>query len=220
MTSVGDRADRHAALALMDSLAELIVRRAAALRFDLAHSESDCEAVFRLRNQIVLALGWGHPDSRDGLEYDSYDDRAVHVVAWAGPILAATARLVLPREDALLPTEKAFEIEVTPWGQVVDWGRVAVVPGHQSPGHRVLWGLLGRSWLEMRARGYSHICGVLNPKIIGLYHRMGLEFELLAPTRRYWTEERHPVRFDVVASAPRLARLVRALGPDLSAVES
>lgn len=195
----------------MDSLAAVLVARAAPMRLDQAHSESDREAVYRLRNRVVLALGWAQPeDSPHGLENDAHDNYAVHIVAWNGADLAATARLVFPREDLALPTETAFEIEVTPRAQVVDWGRVTVAPGHQSPGHRVLWGLLARSWLVMRTHGYSQLCGVLNSKMIRLYHRMGLQFEVLAPAQWYWNEERYPCRFDVVASAPRVTQLASA----------
>ena len=199
---------RHrAALALMDSLAEFVVGHSAPVRLDLARSESDREAVYRLRSQVVLALGWtGLEGSSDGIERDGCDDDAVHIVAWSGADLAATARLVFPREGLLLPTEAAFKIEVAPRGQVADWGRMAVAPKYQGPGHRVLWGLLAESWLVMRMHGYSQLCGILDSKMIGLYHRMGLEFEVLAPAQWYWNEERYSCRFDVAASAPGVAQ--------------
>jgi N-acyl-L-homoserine lactone synthetase len=221
MISFHDPALQEPALALMDGLAQLVVRQAAPLRLELAHSKSDRDSVFRLRHRVAMASGWTRPeDAAGGMEHDSYDERAIHIVGWAGHALAATARIVLPREDALLPTEEAFETEIPPRGQVVDWGRLAVAPGHQSPGHNVLWGLLGRSWIETRARGYSELCGVLSPRMIAVYRRMGLDVDVLAPARAYWTEERYPVRFDMRRSAPRLTRLVRALEPKLSVVES
>jgi N-acyl-L-homoserine lactone synthetase len=71
--------------------------------------------------------------------------------------------------------------------------------------HRALAGLLGRSWQETRKRGYSQVCGNVSAAMVRLYRRLGISVTILAPAAPYAGEERLPIRFDLLASAPALA---------------
>jgi N-acyl-L-homoserine lactone synthetase len=195
------------ALPIMDAVAHYMVGIAAPVRFDMAKSPSECEAVYRLRYQVVVEHGWAPPEAfPDGLERDAYDDRAVHIVGWDGAVLAAAARLIFPQPGCLLPTEEAFGIEIEPRGQVVDMGRQIVAHEYSQRQNRIFPGLLGQTWLEMRAHGISYVCGLFSPSMLRLYRILGLQLTVLAPAGRYWGEDRSPARLDVLGSIPALIK--------------
>jgi N-acyl-L-homoserine lactone synthetase len=172
-----------------------VLARCAPLRFGVARLAEELDAVFRLRYDVVVERGWARPEQfPDGRERDGYDDRAVQIAVWDGDVLAATTRMVLPMSGEALPTEAAFGLEIEPRGLVLDWGRTCVAPAYRQESHRVLGALLCCAWLEMRQRGYTTACGVFTPAITRLYRHMGMRIEVLAPSRMYWNERRHPVR--------------------------
>jgi N-acyl-L-homoserine lactone synthetase len=196
-------------LATADELARGLVAAAAPIQFDTARDDNERLAVYRLRYQVVIERGWAQPDTfPDGLERDSYDEAATHIVGWAGsgtqPSLAATARLVLPGEGVLLPTEAAFDLQVTPRGQVADMGRQIVARDYSSMRHKVFAALLAKTWLEMRARGYWLVCGDFSPTMMRLYRMLGFAVAPLGPAREFWGEERAPILVDIAGSVPRL----------------
>jgi N-acyl-L-homoserine lactone synthetase len=192
--------------AKVDSIANQFLRRIAPLRFDLAQTDAERTAVYRLRYDAVIERGWGKPeDFPNELERDQYDDVAIHIAGWESDRLIATARLVFPSSAGRLPTEEAFDLEIEPRGHVVDLGRFVVARSHSDMEHRVLAGLLARCWLEMRAHGFAHACAAFaSPAMIRVYRFMGFEITPLGPARRYWGEDRLPIRFNVLASAPKL----------------
>lgn len=203
----GDAYEISRALARLDALAPQFVMRAAPIRYTLAQSAAEREAVFRMRYRVVLEKGWGGAAGfPDGLERDAHDDRAVHVVGWDGDTIAASGRTVFPTPGSVLPTEEAFGLVIEPGGHVVDWGRTIVANRYRNVSHRVLAGLVGRSWIETRRRGFFHICGIFTQGMTRLYRRMGFHFTPLSPPQRYWNEERIAVRFDIVATAQALTR--------------
>lgn len=194
-----------AALIVADQLAQSIVAAADPIRFDVAHTELEREAVYRLRFQTVMERGWAQPDDiPDGLERDHYDQNATHIVGWDGDILAATSRLVLPAPGVLLPTEEGFELQVEPRGRVADMSRQIVARDYSSTRHKVFAALLAKTWLEMRTYGYSLVCGDFSPTVMRLYRLMGFDVRLLGPTRKFWGEDRAPILVDIAASAPAL----------------
>jgi N-acyl-L-homoserine lactone synthetase len=151
--------------------------------------------------------GWAPPEAfPDGLERDAYDDQAVHIVGWDGAVLATAARLIFAQPGCLLPTEEAFSIEIEPRGQVVDMGRQIVAHEYSQRENRIFPGLLARTWLEMRAHGFSYVCGLFSPSMLRLYRILGLQLTVLAPARCYWGEDRSPARLDVLGSIPVLVR--------------
>jgi N-acyl-L-homoserine lactone synthetase len=193
------------ALALMDELAPRVLAWVAPLRFGLAETASVHDAVFHLRCRAVVDRGWAKPAAfPDGRERDAFDERAVFVVGFDGAELVATNRLVFPASGLPLPTEANFALAVDPAGRVVDWSRQVVAPGRWGM-HRALAGLLGRSWQETRKRGYSQVCGNVSAAMVRLYRRLGISVTILAPAAPYAGEERLPIRFDLLASAPALA---------------
>lgn len=181
----------------------------------LARAE-EREAVFRLRGEEVIARGWRQPhELADGLEWDGYDAEALHVVGVADGQLVATTRLVLPRPERLLPTEEMFGLRIEPVGRVVEGGRLVIAPGYRDP--RLLAGLFGAKWLELRARGYRHYCGNATPAVLRLYESFGFRSVVLASPVRSWGELRVPARLDLTATAREAAaRLVQADGEDRS----
>ena len=191
------------ALDILDGMARHTLGLSPGLRFGLAQTPDELEAVFRLRYAEVIERGWAEPDTLStGLERDAYDDGALQVVVWDGSQLAAITRLVLPQPDRLLPTEAAFDLRVEPQGRVVDAGRTVIAaPYRQDPRHRLLRGLIGQCWLEIRARGFADICAVLTLPIIRLYDSVGFHGTILGAPRPYWGEDRYPYRFDMIKTA-------------------
>lgn len=182
-----------AAVAQADALAAKLIERAKPIRFAVAQSPEDLQAVYRLRCRIVIERQWAKSeDVPDGLERDAYDARAVHVAAWDGNVLAGTSRLVLPLPGHPLPTEDAIGLEIVPRGGVADVGRICVAPGYRHASHRVLWGLLGRTWIEMRRRCLAYACCILSPAAARMYQSWGLQVIKLGPPRPYCGEERYP----------------------------
>jgi len=209
MEPADSRQPPEAVLATADQLARGLVDAAQPIRFDIAHKDQERTAVYRLRYQVVIERGWGRPgEFPDGLERDHYDQTATHIVGWAGQgadsSLAATARLVLPGTAPLLPTEAAFDLQVTPRGQVADMGRQIVARDYSSMRHKVFAALLAKTWLEMRARGFWLVCGDFSPTMMRLYRMLGFDVTALGPAREFWGEERAPILVDIAASVPRL----------------
>jgi N-acyl-L-homoserine lactone synthetase len=189
------------ALAKMGTLAARLVARATPIRLGVAHSPAELEAVHRLRCRIVIEQGWAQPvDLPDGVERDAYDDRAVQVVAWDGAVLAATSRLVLSIPGQPLPTEATFGLAIEPRGRVVDVGRVCVAPTYRGMDHRIFWALLGQTWIEMRARGFTEVCSILTPSFARTYQRWGLQVMILGAPRPFWGEKRLPALIQPAAS--------------------
>ena len=179
---------------------------AAPIRFGVAQSQEEKEATYRLRYEVSIERGYARPEELpDGLERDEYDGHAVHVVGWHGDRLATTARLVFPEPRSRLPTEAAFDVEIEPRGRVADMGRVIVAREFSEAQHRILAGLMAFCWTQVRAYGFVHVCAAFATSAsIRLYRHMGFQITRLAPPRQYWGEERYPVRFDVLESAPTL----------------
>lgn len=189
-----ERVQSSAALERLDGEAARLVTRAAPLRFAVAQSPATLEAAHRLRYQVVIEKGWAAPDAfPDGLERDGYDDRAIQIVAWEGQLPAGTIRLVLPVTGYGLPTEDVFGLKIEPPGEVVDTGRMCVARSHRDAPHRVLWGLLAQTWIEMRSRGFSMSCGIQTASLTRLYQRLGFQVIILGDPRSYWGERRFPI---------------------------
>lgn len=186
------------ALATVDGLARGVLAQLAPIRLELADSDEHREAAYRLRHVVAVREGWIRgEDLPRGAERDGYDDDALHVVGWDGDLLAATARLVFPHPERPLPMEEIFETEIEPRGQVVELGRISVDPAYRERHHLLLYGLLSRSWLEMRARGFHVLAGLASASMLERYRQMGFQMTVLAPPRTHWAEERYPIRFDV-----------------------
>ena len=195
----------QSALALADGLASRIVGGAAPIQFRVAQSNSERQAVYRLRYQVVIERGWAQPeDLPDGLERDDYDAGAIHIVGWDGDVLAATSRLVLPGSQSLLPTEQAFDIKVEPRGRVADMGRQIVSRDYSSVRHLAFAALLAKTWLEMRPPGFTLWCGFFSPTMPRLYRMVGFDVKQIGPSRKFWGEERFPILVDVAGSVATL----------------
>jgi hypothetical protein len=209
-----DEHEVESALAAVDALAANSIAWAAPIRYDVARTPAELEAVYRLRYSVAIEHGWATPaDLPRGLEQDIYDDRAAHVVGWKNRQPIAVARLVFPNARLRLPTEEAFNLDIEPRGQVVDVNRVTVIAAYSDPRHQILAGLLGRAWLEIRAQGYFRVCAYAALPLLRLYRLMGLQFTRLGPSQLAWGEVRSPICFDIPASATLLLqRLGRSTG--------
>lgn len=195
-----------AALARVDSLARQAISWVAPLRLGLAQSEAERDAVYCMRYEAVVDRGWLQAaDLPDGREHDVYDDRAVQLVAWDDATLAGSARLVFPQPGLVLPTEKAFDLQIEPRGLVVDAGRFVVGRAYADREQRLFAALLAHGWLEVRARGFSHVCAAFaSPAMLRMYKRIGFQITTLGPARFYWGRERYPILFNTAESAPTL----------------
>ena len=172
--------------------------RAAPVQVDCAASRAEQEAVYRLRFATVVEEGWAPAsDFPDGLERDEFDDRAVHVVGRHGDQLIAVARLVVPGAWTTTSYRAGVRAErCSPAGRVVDIGRAIVAKDYRSAEHTLFGALLARCWLEIRARGYQHLCGAATGPRLERYQQFGLPLHILGPSRSYWGEDRYPVFLD------------------------
>ncbi len=187
--------DRRAGLELeaLDALAARAIARAAPLRIGTATSDDDRRAVYRLRWECVVESGWAAADELpDGLEYDQYDDAAVHVTAWAREVLVGTCRLVFPEPGGPLPTEAAFGIEIEPRGEVVNCDRLLV--GSEHRGLAATRAVLAQAWLVSRARGFCLGAGTATSAAAQIFRSLGLHVAVLAGPRLLWGEERFAIR--------------------------
>ena len=188
-------------LTIADNLARGIVNLASPIIFNVAQNDLERESVYRLRYQVVVDRGWVQLGQLpDGMERDHYDKNAIHIAGWDGNILAATSRLVLPKSGVILPTEEGFNLQIEPRGRVADMGRQIVARDYSSVRHKVFAALLAKTWLEMRARGYSLVCGDFSPTVMRLYRMMGFNVTQLGPSQKFWGEERAPILVDIAAS--------------------
>jgi N-acyl-L-homoserine lactone synthetase len=190
---------------IADAIAAHFIASAAPIRFSVAQSPSEREAAYQLRYEAVVDQGWARREKfPSGLEQDSYDAQAVHLLGWDGQKPVATTRLVFPTAGKLLPTEVEFGLSVEPRGQVVDGARAIVTRAYSDNQHRIFAGLLGCSWFEIQARGFYYLCGAAVPAMIRLCRSIGYHITVLGPARQYWGEKRYPLRFDVPESVPML----------------
>jgi N-acyl-L-homoserine lactone synthetase len=198
--------DSRAAFEALEVVANHLIAKASPLRFKVAETTSEREAAFRLRYRALIERGNAAPDDfPEGLECDSYDERAIQVIGVdeSGRAIS-TGRIVLPEAGKLLPTEEAFELTVEPCGMVVEVGRYTASRELAGRDGRPSLGILGFCWLETRSRGYSIACGVASSAMLRHYRRIGFVVHELAPPRIHYGEERYPFRFDLVASAQAL----------------
>jgi N-acyl-L-homoserine lactone synthetase len=177
----------------MDRLAPRFIAQAAPLRLGIAQSQAERQAVYRLRCHVVVTKGWADAgDFPNQMETDDYDARAITVVARDGERLVASVRVVPPKVGELLPTEQSFNMQINPFGEVVDIGRLVLSRASDVFSQRVLLGLLGQVWLVMRAHGFSQACGIMTCPMVRWYRSNGLGVTILGPARHYWGEDRYP----------------------------
>jgi N-acyl-L-homoserine lactone synthetase len=197
-------------LARLDSIARRLVARASQIRFELACSQEERAAVFRLRFETVVKQGWAsQAEFPEGLERDGYDDTALLVAGWHGETLAATARLVFPESTRRLPIEEEFELSTALPGGTVDLRRAIVAAPYRSRRHTVYEALLGRCWLEVHGQGLHRICGAVSSRWLERFRQLGVPVRVLGPPQQYWGEERYPLFLDGVELAQALESRLR-----------
>jgi hypothetical protein len=208
-------------LELGDAVAADLLAAVAPLRFEEVRNDAERQAAYRLRYLGIVERNMA-PAERfpDGKEHDVYDERAVHIVGWDGERPIATIRLVLPLAGRRLPVEDDFDLDVPGSEHMVDLGRGVVDPQWRSGDHRIFMGLMGRSWLSMRSRGFTKLLAAATPERVALYRSMGFAATVLAEPRSHWGEPRVPFFIDGEATAPELAErwgdtaTARLLGSD------
>ena len=96
------RARAHPGVSALDGLSERLLAAADGLDVALATTESQEDAIYRLRHRQVVEHGWVNvAELPHGTERDGYDSAALHVGAWKGDALVGAMRLVLPRPETL-----------------------------------------------------------------------------------------------------------------------
>jgi hypothetical protein len=174
----------------VDRLARRLVRRAAPVVFGLAEGE-ERDAVYRLRHRAVIERGWAAPeDLPDGRERDEDDSRGLLVVAHEGDEIVACVRLLLPEPGWTSPVERIFAVDPRELAGAAHVDRLVVARGRGGPGRRVLLGLMGQSWLTLRARGLSAYTAILSPAVLRMWLGLGFEERLLAGPQAFWGEQR------------------------------
>ena len=199
------------AVARLFERAAACVARAAPVRFGVAVSAADLEAVYRLRCEVAVARGWAPAHAfPDGLERDAHDAAAMQVAGWARDRVVATGRLVRPGFGRRLPTEAAFDMTLSGREQLVDIGRVCVASAYRDSAHRVFQGVLGQILCEMRRLGCQAAATVVTGPVARVYERWGMRVIILGPPRVYWGELRFPARISPAAAPDRRLRAVEA----------
>ncbi len=194
---------------LIERVMARLLERARPVTFRVAASDQEKEVSFRLRHAAIMARGWARPeDFPEGIERDTYDEDAIHMIGWHGDAPVATGRIVLPKPNRLLPTEEDFGLIAEPQGRFADAGRSVVVQGYSEMRHAVLLGMWAKCWYSFHELGLEDSCiGVTSPAMLRLYRRMGFPVHILGPSRSYWAEERFPILFDTPGVCRVLAEL-------------
>ncbi len=176
----------------VDRLAAEAVAAAAPVRIAIAASPADRDAVYGLRYRHVIQAGWATPEEfPDEREQDSFDARAVHIVAWSGDQSVGTCRLVFPDPTERLPVEAVFELVVESPTSAPTLDRLLVEPGHR--GGALTSALLACAWQELRRRGFESASAIATEPVMRLLRGLGLELSVLGGPRLYWGEERYAV---------------------------
>lgn len=202
--------DALAYISAVDQLALRAIAMNPALRFGVARSPDERDAIFRLRYQEVVERGWSKPDEYpDGRECDEHDDDASQIGAWEGDTLAGCARLIFPAAGHALPIETSFNIIIEPQNEVVYLSRILIAPAYRAKqGHHLLLGLLGASWLELRAKGFYHLCGAFSESVLPVFQQVGAHVVSLA-VQDFWGEKRHACYIDMQQTAVSLSKSMK-----------
>lgn len=183
-----------------DIVAPAIIEAAAPLHLGVAETPEDREAVFRLRYETVVALGWKRAEELpEGIERDEHDDRSTQLAAWDGHKLVGSCRIVFPTRGRRLPVEEAFDLDLDDRAHVVELGRSIVSPEYRGD-HRAFMALIAFCWIEMRKRGFYRAVAASPRGMVDLTTGLGLGIgaDVLGPPRQHWGEERYPVLYDLL----------------------
>ena len=193
--------DKNESVGRIDTIAAALVARAGPTTFRVAVDRADVEAAQRLRGLAVLDRGWAQTtDLTDGREEDADDDRAVHILATLSDEPIGTCRLIYPEEGRLLPMEQVRGASRLP-NDAVEVGRVVVIHSVAREQRTVLTGLIGSAWLELRAHGHQHICGIVSAPMLRLFRRLGFVVHVVGPVVTTFGEERYPILFEPTSEA-------------------
>lgn len=166
----------------------------APLQIGVARDAGEVGALVVLRSREAIARGWLQGAANfDGVDRDRYDDDAVHIVIRDDDEVVGGFRLILPMPGRPLPIETAFELELEPKGQVVQWGRLILASRYRGDGdHRLPLACFAAIWLETTRRGFDRVAGVVSHRLKLLYEGMGWDFRILGPPRKVDGESRYP----------------------------
>ncbi len=165
------------------------------------------DQAFRLRFQVYcVERGFEDPaDYPDGRERDHDNSRSLQflVIDRATGIAAGTVRLILPKANAGLPV---FRLTGTgepnvalPWSTTAEVSRFAVAKAFRRPleenwysgmGHRtglpiLTIGLIQAVVIMSSVSGITHIVAMMEPSLLRLLHRVGVEFHSLGDLVEY-----------------------------------
>lgn len=125
------------------------------------------------------------------------------MVAREGEEVIACVRLLLPEPGRSSPVERVFAVDPRELAGVAHVDRMVVARRRGGPERRVLLGLMGQSWLALRAHGLSAYSAILSPAVLRMWAGLGFEARLLSGPRLFWGEQR----------SAYLVRVARPLGP-------
>lgn len=181
----------------LDRAGEACIRAAALVVFRQASTDYERECSYRLRFQAVVDQGWAYPaEFPEGQEREPADEwpTATHIVAWLGDEAVASCRLIFPDSTRLLPIEEYFSLRIEPLGQVVQVDRICVGKLVSVRSMTLFMGLTGAAWQDVRDKGYCVWAGIISRPMWRRLRLMGFDYEILGPAKRWWNEDRYPVR--------------------------
>lgn len=183
--------------------------------FKVAKSRDELEACYRLRYMVYCEEKSFEPCNNLGLEYDEFDDIAIHcmVVHRESGELAATARIVMPHlESHSLPMEVACSESMTGYANIPsqfnrstigEFSRLTVSEKfrkvfRQSPEqHRngstdtllysryMLYALIAFVFITANQRGIKQVFLMTEPKVARLVKLMGIELDVIGDIVNY-----------------------------------
>ena len=198
-------------------LAGELVRRAAPVVFTRAETAEQKSRIYAQRYRVVEDRGWGDRSLyKDGQEHDAYDDDAIQIQGVFGERLVASARIVFPHPDRLLPIERTHHVSLTDalsldeTEQCVEVGRT-IVMGDDSrlPRNFLFAGLIASAIDQLLNTSPSRVVAVANRSMLRLYRRMGIEASVLGPPAASCGDTRLPVAINLRHSADAIARKLR-----------
>ena len=178
------------------SLSDAITAAKSELTVKVADTPELVRDAHRLRHQ-VYCLERGYEPGQDGLEFDSYDAHARHVVlrlAGCGTVIG-TARLILPdaaRRDGSFPMQSVCTPErfsTLPFAQTAEVSRFAISKerrGLSTAATSLSRLALVRGLVQLSQEiGVTHWCAVMERTLLRLLRASSIHFQDMGPVVEY-----------------------------------
>ncbi len=155
-------------------------------KFRTITKEYDKYLMFKLRYEVYcLENKWlDSSNYHDGCEIDEYDEVSEYIGAYEGDTLVGSVRLILPKENMLLPIEKNFNIEPNKNYNRLELSRL-IVPQNQR-GINISSGLFHSVTQWFIHNNYSLAYTIAEDSLLNLMNKSGYNFKRLSEGKFYF----------------------------------